>query len=655
MPLSLSKGVYIFDIEADNLLEEATKIHCLSVGKVLKSGELRITTTTDYEEMKDFFLNKEITKVGHNIIRYDCLVAEKILGIKVPTSCLIDTLPLSWYLSPGRLKHGLESYGLEYDTEKVAIEDWKNLTEEEYIIRCEQDVRINYALWKDQKAYLLKLYKDEEEAIAIIKYLNFKSICVRDQEEIGIRFDMDRAKAALEKLEKEREEKIVVLAEAMPPEDVMATKTVPKEMYKKDGTFTTMWLKWLDFKREYGVPDDWNEPSVKYVKSTKPGNPGSTVQIKAWLDSLGWEPCTYAYNRNKETGEVKQVPQVYNKDTGEITPSVFRLIEKEPSLEILNGLGKLKHRIGLLGGLIESCKLQEDGTYRIYPSISGYTNTLRLQHKTVVNLPKVGLYLGSDIRGCFIRNDENSLLCGADLSNIESVTRNHYIKPLDPDYVATMERDDFDAHIDIAILAKMMSKEDGEWYVETSRKVDAGEYHIEDEEEKARFKALKKIRGAAKGANFSCTYGVGKTTLARNVGMSENDAQKLIKTYWSRNWAVKEFANSCTVKTIGDQRWIQNPVSKFWLSLRSDKDRFSTVNQSTAVFCLDIWLANVRKLGVVVQYQCHDEILFSLPAGEEASIRELLKESMRLANEQLNLNVTISMAPAFGINYAETH
>ena len=83
MPLSISSNVYVFDLEADNLLEEATKIHCLSIGKVTKSGEVKIFTTTDYDEMREFFLNKEITKVGHNIIRYDALIAEKILDIKV--------------------------------------------------------------------------------------------------------------------------------------------------------------------------------------------------------------------------------------------------------------------------------------------------------------------------------------------------------------------------------------------------------------------------------------------------------------------------------------------------------------------------------------------------------------------------------------------
>lgn len=652
MPLSLTKDIYIFDIEADNLLKEVTKIHCLSIGKVKKDGTIKIVTTTDYNVMRDFFLRKDITKIGHNIIRYDFEVILKILGVNSPVSVAIDTLPLSWYLFPSNQKHGLEHWGEVIGNSKIQIADWQNLAEDDYINRCEVDVAINYELWKMQRDYLLKIYRTEEAAITLIKYLNFKSVCVREQERVGIRFDRERAESVLYQLEKDRAVKIEALAKVMPPEDIMGTKTIPKEMYKKDGSITKKWQEWLEFKRQYGIPDDWDEP-VKYVRGTKEGNPGSPAQIKNWLYALGWEPCTHSYTRDKVTNEFKQVPQIYNKDTGEIVPSVERLLEKEPNLEILNGLGKLKHRIGLFKGLIESCEEQEDGTFRIYPSISGYTNTLRLQHKTVVNLPKVGLFMGEEIRGCFIA-DKGDVLCGADLSNIESITRNHYIKPLDPEYVATMERKDFDAHIDIAILANMMTKEEGEWYVDITHKIDAGEYHA-DEEEKAKIKPLKKVRGAAKVANFSCTYGVGKTTLARNVGMSESAAKKLIDTYWARNWSVREFADSCSVKEVNGQNWIQNPVSKFWLSLRSDKDRFSTVNQSTAVFCLDAWVAYVRKLGIKVQYQCHDEILFSLPEDGEGYIRDLLKESMRLTNEQLALRVSISMAPSFGTSYADCH
>lgn len=652
MPLSLSKGVYIFDLEADNLLDDVTKIHCMSIGKVMKDGTLKIVTTTDYDDMRGFLLNKEITKIGHNIIRYDGPAGSKILGIKVSANTFIDTLPLSWYLYPKNVKHGLEYWGEVIGNSKIKIDDWQNLPEDDYVTRCEVDVQINYELWKMQKEHLLSLYRTEEAAITFIQYSNFKSICVREQEEVGIRFDMERAKTLLSKLEKEKKEKITALAKVIPPEDVTGTKTIPKEMYKKDGSMSKKWQDWLEFKREYGIPDDYEGP-ITYVKGTKEGNPNSPVQIKNWLFGLGWEPCTYSYTRNKETNEVKTVPQIYNKDTGEITPSVARLVEQEPGIEILNGLGKLKHRLGLVKGLIESCKEQEDGTYRIYASCAGYANTLRLQHKVVVNLPKVGIYLGEEIRGCFIAN-EGDMLCGADLSNIESVTRNHYIKPLDPDYVATMERDDFDAHIDIAVLANMMSKEDGEWYIDITHKMDAGEHHPTDEE-KERIKPLKKIRGAAKIANFSCTYGVGKVTLARNVGMTEREAKRLIDTYKQRNWAVEEFCNTLSVKDVNGQLWIQNPVSKFWLSLRSDKDKFSTINQSTAVYCLDTVLAFVRKMGIKVQYQCHDEILFSLPDGEDAWARGIITQAVALANQKLNLNVTIGMAPMFGYNYAETH
>lgn len=651
---SVLKDVYIFDIEADNLIKDATKIHCLSIGKITKSGGVKVMSTTDYDEMREFFSNKSLIKVGHNIIRYDIPVIEKILSVKVNRSYVIDTLPLSWYLYPNNNVHGLEWWGEQLGVKKVDIQDWSNLTSEEYIHRCEEDVKINHLLWIQQRDYLFEIYEEEEDVIEFIKYSNFKSICVADQERVGVNFDMELATETLSKIEAQKLEKTDALALAMPPEDIVAKKTKPKDMYKKDGSMTKKWQDWLQFCSEYGVPEDWGDEPVPYVKGTKPGNPNSPAQIKNWLFALGWEPCTYSFTRNKETNQFKEVPQIYNKDTGEVTPSVQRLIETEPALEILNGLGKLKHRIGLLKGLIESCELQEDGTYRIYPSISGYTNTLRLQHKTVVNLPKVGLFMGEEIRGCLIA-DEGCVMVGSDLSNIESRTRDHYITPYDPEYVATMQRDDFDAHIDIAILANMMTEEEGAWYVNLSRKIDAGEYEITDEKEKAEFKRLKKIRGAGKISNFSCTYGVAKKTLSRNIGMSESAAQKLIDTYWERNWSIKAFANSCAVKDVRGQRWIQNPVSGFWLTLRSDKDKFSTVNQSTAVFVFDRWIAFCRKLGITIQYQCHDEHLFCAPIGTEDEVRALLNQSIEMVNDSLDLNVKISMSPAFGPNYAACH
>jgi DNA polymerase I-like protein with 3'-5' exonuclease and polymerase domains len=194
-----------------------------------------------------------------------------------------------------------------------------------------------------------------------------------------------------------------------------------------------------------------------------------------------------------------------------------------------------------------------------------------------------------------------------------------------------------------------------EWKLKVSQGKSRYKYEITDPKEKAEFKRLKKIRGAGKISNFSCTYGVAKKTLSRNIGMPEREAQKLIDTYWERNWSIKAFANSCTVKEVRGQRWIKNPVSGFWLTLRSDKDKFSTVNQSTAVFVFDTWIAFCRKLGITIQYQCHDEHLFCTPIGTEEETRETLNNSIQMVNDHLSLNVAIGMAPAFGVNYADCH
>jgi uncharacterized protein YprB with RNaseH-like and TPR domain len=71
-------SVTVFDIETDGLLEEATKIHVLSW--MDENGVVQ--HTHDQFNMAVFFTQAK-TLVGHNIIRFDIPVVEKLLGIKV--------------------------------------------------------------------------------------------------------------------------------------------------------------------------------------------------------------------------------------------------------------------------------------------------------------------------------------------------------------------------------------------------------------------------------------------------------------------------------------------------------------------------------------------------------------------------------------------
>ena len=143
----------VIDIETDGLFDEVTKIYCMSYTK-----EGTIETTTNYSDMCEVLASCPVV-VGHNIIRYDLPVIEKLLGFKYE-GLKVDTLALSWYLSPDRPRHGLEDYGVEFGYNKVKVEDeqWQEGDIELMIERCERDVKINKMLWDRQQKFLEKLY-----------------------------------------------------------------------------------------------------------------------------------------------------------------------------------------------------------------------------------------------------------------------------------------------------------------------------------------------------------------------------------------------------------------------------------------------------------------------------------------------------------------
>lgn len=148
----------VFDIEADNLLDSATKIHCLSYSD--DAGHT-VHTITEYSYIQTFLGTRpDAILVGHHIIGYDIPMLEKFITKTKIKNQLIDTLALSWYLHENRPKHGLEYWGEDLGVEKPVITDWENLRLSDYIHRCEEDVKINCKLWFDVlKPRLQEIYK----------------------------------------------------------------------------------------------------------------------------------------------------------------------------------------------------------------------------------------------------------------------------------------------------------------------------------------------------------------------------------------------------------------------------------------------------------------------------------------------------------------
>lgn len=612
----------VFDVECDGL--NPTEIHVLTA-----NFEGRLFSTSDYDEMRRLLLREDCVFIGHNIIRFDVPVLERLLGIKVKAK-LVDSLTCSWYLYPERAKHGLADWGEEFGVPKPVIEDWEGLSYDEYKHRCEEDVKINTLLWEKMKEHLLKLYESEEEMWRFIDYLMFKMECAAEQERSKWKMDEDLAKRTFDTLSGELVAAHDKLREVMPKVPVMSTKKRPAKPFKKNGDMSAHGEKWFALLEELGKPKDTQE--VTYIAEYKEPNPGSTPQIKDWLFSLGWEPCTFKFVRDKETGDVRQVPQIRAKNGDNeavLTPSVEVLLDKVPELEALQNVGIVKHRYDVVNGFLRNVK---DGF--LQARIKGLTNTLRFKHEEIVNLPGVDKPWGKELRGCLIAREGYELV-GSDMASLEDRTKLHYLWDFDPEYVKQMMADDYDPHLDLALFAGAITEEDVRLHKEGIKNCP--------------------LRKVYKAVNYASVYGAGAATIARSAGVSKQQGALLREAYWKKNWSVKAVAESRRVKTVFGQKWVFNEVSKFWYSLRHDKDIFSTTNQGTGVYCFDIWIKHIFSERKQLSGQFHDEVILEVKKGHREQAEALLRRAIKKTNEEIKLNRELDIDVQFGQSYSDIH
>ena len=616
----------IFDIKADNLLDKVSKIHCLCYRKYKGDKLLCKDSVTSYSQISHI-IRSSTNLVGHNIIRYDIPVIEKVLGIRVNKN-VIDTLMLSWYLYPtSKFRHGLEFWGDRLGVNRLEVRD-------NYRYLCELDLDISDKLFKYLDGYISDLYGGDTSRI--YNYLSFKGSCIRDQEFSGIPLDRYKLKKYKYALEYEIEEKTSLLRSKMPK---VVIKERPEKMYKGDNTLTVIGKKWLEELRVLNLSKD-----SRYIY--KEGNPLSSAQLKDWLFKLGWEPITFKDIKGK------RVPQI---SCGEgLCSSVKALIKEHPYLSSLEGLYTARHRLGVIKSFFKV-----EGS-KVYALAHGLTSTLRLQHSSpIANLPSVRKYYGKEIRGLLIAPEGDYIMCGSDIINLEDKTKQHFIYKYDKEYVRQMQVKGFDSHIDIGVLSGIISEYDGIFY-------NSFNYSTGSLKERRRYEDIKERRERAKTVNFSAIYGAGINKLRTILKCTQLFAERLYKVYWERNKSIKQVVDSIETKVLKlrysevvDQKWIKNPVSNFWIFLKSDKDKFSTLNQNMGVYIFDCWLREVRirlrLLKIVVLLQYHDEIAFICKVSDKDRVEKILLDSIDKVNKDLGLNVEIGISISFGKSYAKCH
>lgn len=148
-------SIYVFDLEANGLLPDASKIWCGVFKDVMTGGATFCMNEQDVKSWMEDPPFAPTVLIGHNICDYDIPLMEKILGVKY-TGKVYDTYLMSLMRFPDKKKHpdlkgkktahSLENYGLEFGRHKPEHEDWSQFTPE-MLHRCEEDVEITYLTW----------------------------------------------------------------------------------------------------------------------------------------------------------------------------------------------------------------------------------------------------------------------------------------------------------------------------------------------------------------------------------------------------------------------------------------------------------------------------------------------------------------------------
>ena len=174
------------------------------------------------------------------------------------------------------------------------------------------------------------------------------------------------------------------------------------------------------------------------------------------------------------------------------------------------------------------------------------------------------------------------------------------------------------------------------------------------------------MRGQAKTVNFATLYGQGPFSLARQLGISRDEARAFIDTYFERFQGVRDFLDTQVEKAkeqgyvetlMGRRRYVSELKSGSW-NIRQFGERVAqnTPIQGTAADLMKKAMIDVQAeldeigAGALMLLQVHDELLLEVPEGEVDRVREIVIAKMEGA---VQLDVPLVADWGVGKNWYE--
>jgi DNA polymerase I len=386
----------IIDLETNGFLDKLDKIHCI-VCKDIETNKVYIYNPNNIKDSLDL-LNKAEILIGHNIVKFDYPVLQKVLGFEFKGK-LFDTLLCSRLIWTNRTeldfqennfppkligKHSLKSWGYRLELlkgdfiENNSFDEW-SLEMQDY---CLNDVEITHKLYN-----LIVTQNYSEQAIELEhKFASY----IHKQEQHGICFDETTGqslRSILTKRKLELEDKLALVFPAW-------NKSLGFKTYKRDNIKKGI---------KAGVP-------VEQFK-TEIFNANSRDHIADRLVKvLGWKPKNFTESGKPEVSEkiLQNLPYPEAKDISEhllIQKRLGQLSDGEQAYLKLVNKGKI------YGKVIENGAVTGRATHHS-PNLAQCVSS--------------GSPYGKEFRSLFY-SPASMVMCGIDFSSLELRVLGHYL------------------------------------------------------------------------------------------------------------------------------------------------------------------------------------------------------------------------------------
>ena len=368
----------VFDIETNGL--NPSVIWCICGIKDDKMFTLEMPTKEMWLELMD-----GVTEViGHNIIRYDVPVVERLLDVSIDCK-IIDTLVMSRLYNP-QLEggHSLAAWGERLKFPKGDYHDWSALTPE-MVEYCQQDVRVT------ERVYEVLVKELSEFGTDSIDLEHDVQCAINKQIRNGWLLDERKATDLVAELKEKQYDLEEAVHEKFRPLPTFVKEIVPK--YKKDGSLSAVGLKFLG--------DQWETVDGPFSRIDWPAfNLGSRQQIGRYLRLFGWKPDKFT-----ETGQA-----IVDEKTLETVTDI-------PEAQLIAEYLMVQKRIAQVQSWLDA--IEDDGRVHGQVNACGAV-TGRMTHSkpNMAQVPAVGAPYGTECRACWVV-PKGYKLVGVDASGLE--------------------------------------------------------------------------------------------------------------------------------------------------------------------------------------------------------------------------------------------